>query len=130
MSDAFQTHGALSWCELLTDDVPKAKAFYTDVVGWQAEDMDMADSGVYTVLKANGAPVGGIMKTPPQAGGPPRWTAYITVDDVDGRLTKAEKAGGTILSPAFSVPGVGRMATVADPTGAVLNFITYEPKDG
>lgn len=130
MNDPFQTHGAFSWSELQTRDVDKAKAFFTKVIGWEIEEMDIPTGGKYTVLKAGGAPVGGIMKMPEQAGdAPPHWMTYITVDNVDERIGKAEAAGATLLAPPFDVPGVGRMAAIADPTGAAVSFITYERRE-
>ena len=128
MSDAMQTHGAFSWCELRTGDVAGARRFYAEVLGWEMEDMDMPD-GTYTVLKIDGRPVGGIAKAPP-GGGPAHWATYVTVDDVDRRAAVAEAAGGKVIAPAMTVPGVGRMATVQDPTGAAVCLITYERKDG
>ena len=130
MSDVFQTHGAFSWCELQTDDDEKAKSFYGDVIGWETEAMEMAEGGTYTILKAGGEPVGGIMKRPPQmANLPQRWATYITVDDVDDRAKKAADAGARVLAPPFDIPGVGRIATLQDPMGALISFITYEKKD-
>lgn len=32
-------HGAFSWCELATADVAAAKAFYTQLFGWETEGM-------------------------------------------------------------------------------------------
>lgn len=127
MSDAFQTHSAFSWNELRTSDVTAAKAFYRDVVGWEMEEME-TPNGQYTILKAAGAPVGGIMANP-AAGTPPHWHSYVTVDNVDKRLDKAQSAGATVVMAPMDVPGVGRMAALRDPTGAVLSFITYERKD-
>ena len=125
MSDPFQTYGAFSWCELQTDDAAKAAAFYNEVIGWETEEMPMP-SGTYIVLKAGGAPVGGIWQRPPEmTGGPVRWASYITVDDVDKRVAAAEVAGATIVAPAFDIPDVGRMATLRDPVGALISLITY-----
>jgi uncharacterized protein len=41
MSEAFQRHGAFSWCELMTTDVAAAKRFYTQLLGWTTEDVAM-----------------------------------------------------------------------------------------
>ena len=128
MSDAMQTHGAFSWTELRAADADAAKAFYTEVLGWETEAMDMQD-GVYTLVKAGGQPVGGIMANP-VPGAPAHWMSYITVDDVDQRIEQAQAAGGEVLMPAMDVPGIGRMATIADPGGVAISFITYERRDG
>ncbi len=130
MSDAFQTHGAFSWFELQCDDAAKAEAFYRDVMGWDAEAEQMPDGGTYTVLKLGDQPIGGIFqRTPEMAEGPIRWANYITVDDVDKRVEAATAKGATLVMPIMSVPGVGRMATLQDPVGALISFITYEKKD-
>ena len=130
MSDPFQTHGAFSWTELRTEDPAKAVAFFKNVIGWDTQEMDMG-GGTYTVVKVGETPVGGIMKTPDEMGSvPPHWAAYMTVDSVDERIGKAEAAGGKLIAPPFDVPGVGRMAAIADPTGAVISIITYERRDG
>ena len=38
---AMPDHGVFYWNELLTRDVAAAKAFYTDVLGWETEEMPM-----------------------------------------------------------------------------------------
>lgn len=130
MIDLFQTHGAFSWSELRTDDVEKAKAFYTGVIGWTAEEMSMADGGTYTVLKVGDTAVGGLMAMPEEAkGAPAHWAVYVTVDDVDKRLEMTTAAGGSVLMPAMDIPEVGRIAAVADPTGAAICLITYSAKE-
>ena len=65
MNDTFKTYGAFSWCELMTPDPEAAKRFYGTLFGWTLEDMDMGQ-GTYTVVKAGGAGIGGIMKRPPE----------------------------------------------------------------
>ena len=101
------------------------------MLGYTTDTMDMPDGGTYTVLKTGDESVGGIMKMPASAGAaPPHWMGYITVDNVDTRIAKAEAAGGKVMMPAMDVPGVGRMATIVDPTGGAISIITYEQKDG
>jgi uncharacterized protein len=57
---------------------------------------------------------------------PPHWNSFVTVDDLDRRAAKAAELGGMVLIPPFDVLEAGRMAVVADPTGAV--FAMWEPK--
>jgi len=125
MSEVFTTHGAVSWTELMTTGKAKAQSFYRDLLGWTLEDSGMP--GVdYTLIKVNGAAIGGIMAmTPDMAGMPTHWRTYITVDNVDERVAKATQAGGTIVLPPTDIPGVGRFAIIQDPTGGVLSLITY-----
>ena len=82
MNEAFIRHVAFSWSELLVDDVESAIGFYTDVIGWEIEEMAMSE-GTYYLVKSEGEPVGGIMKKPEGAENmPDYWGTYITVNDV------------------------------------------------
>ncbi len=123
--DVYKTHGAFSWSELMTTDVEAAKGFYSQLFGWSARDMEMPN-GNYTTVQVGEASVGGIMRVPAEAQGmPPSWGVYVTVDNVEETLARAEKLGGTVVMPPMDVPGVGRMAVVRDPQGATLSVITY-----
>ncbi len=129
MNDAFKQHGAFSWSELIVDDVDSAISFYTEVIGWEIEEMEMPQNKYY-VLKTDGVPVGGIMGKPEGSEQlPDHWGTYITVNDVDATLEKAEAAGGKAVYPPMDVPGVGRMCAIADRSGAVVSIITYEDKE-
>jgi predicted enzyme related to lactoylglutathione lyase len=125
MDNPFKQHGAFSWCELMTTDVDAAKKFYTELLGWETEDMS-TEGMAYTVIKAGGEGVGGIMTIPPQAqGAPPHWGAYVTVNDVDATAKKAGELGGQIFVAPTDIPDVGRFAVIQDPQGATLAIITY-----
>jgi predicted enzyme related to lactoylglutathione lyase len=45
---------------------------------------------------------------------------YIAVDNADAATARATKAGGKVFAPAFDVMDAGRMAVIADPTGATF----------
>ena len=119
-------HGEFYWNELMTNDVEKAKAFFTATLGWSFEGMNMMEGGTYWVAQSGGKGVGGIMSmqgiVPP--GVPPHWIGYIAVDDIDTRVGLVTANGGQILRAPFDIPGIGRIAIVADPTGATLGWIT------
>ena len=122
---AMKQHGAFSWNELMTTDVPAAKAFYGALFGWDMQDDQTCDMN-YTMVKAGGNEVGGMMAIPPEANGaPPSWGGYVTVDDVDKQSVQAEKLGGKVIMPARDIPNVGRFAVISDPQGAMLTMITY-----
>ena len=80
----------------------------------------------YTVVKAGGDGIGGIMSIPAEATGtPPHWGSYITVDNVDETVQSAETLGGKIMMAPRDIPGVGRFAVIQDPQGAFISLITY-----
>ncbi len=118
-------HGNFAWNELMTPDVEKAKAFYAATIGWAIEAMPMPN-GTYWIAKIGGKPVAGIMDmtgmVPP--GTPPHWFSYLEVDDVDARIKSIAAQGGKVMRPPFDIADVGRIAIVADTTGAVLGLMT------
>lgn len=113
--------GTPIWNELVSPDLDTATKFYADVLGveWQAQDMP---GGSYTTLVSGGRPVGGAM-LPPMEGIPPHWNVYFNVASVDETVAQAESLGGQVVAPAFDVPGVGRMAVLSDPQGAMFNLM-------
>jgi predicted enzyme related to lactoylglutathione lyase len=114
--------GTPIWNELVTPDIPRATQFYAEVVGMGSESMPMGDD-TYTVLKnAEGRQIGGAMN-PPMDGVPPHWNVYFNVEDVDATVAKAGELGGQVVAPAFDVEGVGRMAVLSDPQGAMFNLM-------
>lgn len=123
---AYTTHGALSWCELMTSDREQATAFYTELLGWQLKRMEMPGL-TYDCMMVGEQGVGGIM-TSPVPDMPPAWGVYITVDDVDKRAARAESLGGKVVVPPTDIPTVGRFCGIQDPQGAVLYLITYVKK--
>jgi len=122
------------WHDLMTPDVAAAKRFYGDVVGWSFEEQ-MPN---YTVALVDKAGIGGIMANPPDDKNMmPFWSGYIYTPDVDAACAQAKALGGTICRGPWDVPGVLRLAVLADPTGATFNVmkpLSQEqrtmPKDG
>jgi predicted enzyme related to lactoylglutathione lyase len=122
-----KSHGHIGWCDLMSDDVDKARDFYTGVLGWDIEVMDIG-KGPYTVFKADDRPVAGLMAKPtegPASFAPTAWTSYVTVDDVDERTARVAAAGGSVLAGPMDIPTVGRMSIIQDPTGGVIGIIKY-----
>jgi predicted enzyme related to lactoylglutathione lyase len=114
--------GTPIWNECITPDIASATAFYAEILGMGSETMDM-EEGSYTVLtNAEGRQIGGAMN-PQMEGVPPHWNVYFNVEDVDATVAKAQELGGQVVAPAFDVAGVGRMAVLADPQGAMFNLM-------
>ena len=115
-------HGSFIWYELITTDTKASGRFYSDVVGWSvgAFGGQYPDYGIFS---AGESAVAGMMALPDQAaegGMRPGWFGYIGVDDVETTIAAITDAGGRVHMPASELPGVGRMAMVADPQGALF----------
>lgn len=106
--------------ELNTTDVARAKAFFGSLFAWKLEDMAMPD-GNYTMIDVGDGTGGGIMQHP-MPGAPSMWLAYVLVDDIDATCAKATALGGTVMKEKMEVPGMGWLAIIVDPTGALLGI--------
>ena len=62
------------------------------------------------------------MMQAPMPGAPTFWLCYVVVADADASLAKVVELGGKILAPVMPVPGVGRIAVIQDPLGAVIGL--------
>ena len=117
-------HGAFSWCELITPDPAAVAPFYNAVFGWTAQTAPMP-TGAYTVFTVEGGNENGIAgaMAPPTEGMPPNWGVYFTVDDAAKTVATARTLGAQVLMDATEMPGVGTLATLMDPTGAVFSIM-------
>jgi predicted enzyme related to lactoylglutathione lyase len=120
-----------SWNELMSRDVDKAKAFYTQVFGWSYDEMDMGPMGTYSVIAGgenNGW--GGLMAMPPDvpAEVPSHWMVYFTVSDIEATMAKVTGAGGQIANGPMDIPGVGQFAVIQDPAGGVFSVLQPAPQ--
>jgi uncharacterized protein len=110
--------GLPCWADAQTPDLAASTAFYEGLFGWTAEDQG-EEAGHYTMFKLRGLDVAAI--GPLQAEGMPAvWTTYLASDDVDETAKQAEAAGGTVFMAPFDIFDSGRMAVIADPSGAVF----------
>ncbi len=122
--------GTFSWVDLTTSDTDGAKSFYGELLGWEFEDNpipDDAGGGVYTMCKVQGSNAAAISGQREGDPSPPHWNSYVTVESADDFAAKAGELGGNVAMEAFDVMDAGRMAVVADPTGAFL--AGWEPRD-
>ncbi len=118
------SEGGFIWYELLTSDAEAAASFYSEVVGWAAEDSGQ-QAVRYTLLKVGGAPVAGLMALTPEmlaAGGKPTWLGYVGVADVDAAVAAVKDGGGSLRQAPPDIPDVGRFAVAADPQGAAFGL--------
>lgn len=121
-------HGAFSWSETITSDVPKARKFYQDLFGWTFEAMPMPDFE-YTVFSLGEERVAGMMPIMANMGNiPPHWGTYFTVKNVDETVKIAKAAGGAVHIEPMDIPNVGRFAMLASPQGVNFYVITYLPR--
>ncbi len=119
-------NGALVWNELATNDSEKAKEFYTELLGWKFEDMNVGGID-YTVFMNTERPAGGMVAMQEEwCDMPPVWFVYFAVDDCDATVEQASSLGGKVVSPPKDLEGVGRMAMMTDSQDALFAVIKLD----
>ncbi|MBN9084075.1 MAG: glyoxalase [Rhizobiales bacterium 62-17] len=120
--------GKFCWYELMTSDLPAARKFYGDVIGWTGQNAGQPHMD-YWLMSLGEAMAAGMMAIPENAcdaGAKPGWIGYIAVDDVDAMAEKVKQKGGKIYRAPDNIPGIGRFAIVADPQGAAFALFKGE----
>ncbi|MFJ2901054.1 VOC family protein [Streptomyces sp. NPDC087212] len=132
--DAANEPGALGWVELYTADVAAAAAFYRSALGLETSAVTFP-GGTYTCVNPADAGeetmFGGIVPLaadPTETGA--HWLPYFEVTDTDVVVSDARNLGGTVRMSATDIPGVGRIAKLADPFGARFAVIRSEQREG
>ncbi len=119
--------GAPVWHQLNTRDFRAALDFYRAVFGWRTEVVSDTDEFRYTTAWFGDQQLLGVMDGASflPEGVPSHWTIYFGAEDVDKTLQVITDNGGAVLRPAEDTP-YGRLASAADPTGAVFNLSSLQ----
>lgn len=115
--------GKIIWNDLITEDLDAARAFYGALFGWTFEDAGRRDGRRYLIASVNGVYVGGILEVSERSDGKPlsRWLPYASVEDVDVAARRTTSLGGQVAVAPMNV-GMGRVAAIIDPEGAVMGL--------
>lgn len=120
---AFEALGGMPyWMELLSSSPARSAHFYSALCGWTFEGNE------YRLARKEGLPVAGIVTQPEDAPFPDTWVTYFLADNLDEDVRRAEDLGARVLSPITDVR-LGRMALLADPSGALLGLIEPPGED-
>jgi predicted enzyme related to lactoylglutathione lyase len=122
------SNGAPCWIDLTTSDAGKAKDFYGTLFGWTFQTGDQEKYGGYITAAKDGKTVAGMMqKDDSMTGMPDMWSTYLRSEDVAATVQAAVQNGGQVYMEPMDVPEQGRMAMIADATGASVGI--WEPAE-
>ena len=119
--DAYQP-GVPCWVDILVDDPTRAMDFYRPLFGWE---FDGPGPGDYYEARLRDRPVAGVGAAP--EGVPPAWNTYVSVASAEHAIQAAVSAGASVVAEPFDALPAGRVAVLADPTGAPIGL--WEPAD-
>jgi hypothetical protein len=120
--------------EMPAEDRERISSFYTNVFGWETNQMG-EDMGNYVVVmttesddkgpKKPGAINGGFyQKTDDMLG--QCTSVVISVPDVKEHIEKVKEAGGKVLGEPMDVPGVGKYVSFIDTEGNRVSMMQSE----
>lgn len=118
--------------ELPFDDGARARSFYSELFGWQLQDVPGMDySLVMTgpVDERGSTEPGYINGGMTQRGGPVgQPVVTIDVEDIDATLAKVTERGGSTVVERQAVGGMGWTAYFRDPEGNVMGLWQTNPQ--
>jgi len=114
--------GTIAWFDLTVPDAEAVRDFYSAVVGWRSEPVDMGGHHDFNMAVGGGAPpVAGICHARGvNADLPPQWLAYIVVEDLDASVGRCLELGGAVVAGPKGEGSAGRYCVIQDPAGAVV----------
>lgn len=109
--------------EIPATDTAAASKFYADLFDWKIEVDPSFD---YHMFQANPGPGGGFVKVGEAMGDYKigEVLLYVSTDDIDASLARAEALGGKTLAPKTEIPHTGWFAFFADPAGNRIGLFT------
>ncbi len=116
--------GKFIFASLVTPDLAASERFYGGLLGWTFTEQQ-AGNASYAQAAVDGVPVAGLVQRLLRSGEArqPAWLSLIAVSDVDAARRTALQRGARVLSEPHDWPGMGRVAVLADPQGAVFGVL-------
>jgi predicted enzyme related to lactoylglutathione lyase len=105
--------------DLWTSDVEGSRRFYSELLGWEAQEPS-PEFGGYFMFTRDGVPIAGGMGDMGDMKADNAWKVYLTTDDIAKTVAMAETEGGQVIAPAVPVADLGTQAVLIDATGATV----------
>ena len=112
--------GKIGWFDLTVEDAPAIRDFYSKVVGWKPEEVQMGKYNDFNMTMPElGDPAAGICHAKgDNAGMPSQWLIYITVADIVKSVKACRENGGKVIVGPKSM-GDAMICVIEDPNGSV-----------
>lgn len=120
--------GTIGWTDLTVKNANEVRDFYSKVVGWKFEAVDMGGYNDYNMnAPESGTPIAGVCHARgSNADLPSQWLMYITIANLDESIKHCENLGGKVMFGPKRMAGSGRYCVIEDPAGAVAALFEHE----
>jgi len=120
--------GTIGWTDLTVKNANEVRDFYSKVVGWKFEAVDMGGYNDYNMnAPESGNAIAGVCHARgSNADLPSQWLMYITIANLDESIKHCENLGGKVIFGPKRMAGHGRYCVIEDPAGAVAALFEHE----
>jgi len=128
--DVLAAPGEWLWSSLLVKNADQEASFYHTLFGYDDFDLPGDDKSKHVILSSGGFARAGVTALPGDSmRRHPHWLNFVRVEDAEASSAKAVALGGRVLvEPRVDRHG-GKLAVVADPSGAPVGLMEWSDTD-
>jgi len=117
--------GKVEWMDLTVPDAGQLQKFYTSVVGWASNDVDMGSYSDFNLnLPGTEDTIAGVCHSRSNNDNiPSQWLIYVRVESVADSAERCKKMGGEVLDGPRRMGG-SNFCVIKDPAGAVMALLS------
>ena len=117
--------GKIEWMDLTVPDAGQLQKFYTSVVGWASNDVDMGSYSDFNLnLPGTEDTIAGVCHSRSNNDNiPSQWLIYVRVESVADSAERCKKMGGEVLDGPRRMGG-SNFCVIKDPAGAVMALLS------
>ena len=117
--------GKIQWMDLTVPDAGQLQKFYTSVVGWSSNDVDMGSYSDFNLnLPGTEDTIAGVCHSRNSNENiPSQWLIYVRVESVADSAERCKKMGGEVLDGPRRMGG-SNFCVIKDPAAAVMALLS------
>jgi len=113
----------ICYFEIPFDNRERAQKFYSELFGWEFDEMTMGSTPYFSIKTPHGIPGGLLARRNPQQGP----VNYVEVEALDDALEKAASLGATVAVEKITLPAMGHFALVRDTENNIIGLWESDP---
>ncbi|MDP8904474.1 MAG: VOC family protein [Chloroflexota bacterium] len=118
-------HGQITHIEFPADDTDRARRFYSELFGWQLNEMK-GFPGYFLFNTGAAEAIGGAIGERGRSTGE-NVRVYIETDSIDDALARVAELGGSVVTARTEIPGQGWYAVINDSEGTEVGLFEGLP---